>query len=372
MLHKPDTGIVWHINPVTYQAAAIPPAGKDSVSHGIFEQINAFNRDVKGHLSAYGEESFVQSQKYFMQNEETQIRDMEHGCFQKILPVYAASDVLSTYFQQQERRLVNLTYVAFFLAVFLYGSLDLKEWLVIAHVVSILFMFVVVRRIKTKNLEERFLDYRALAEGLRVLAFWRLCGIEARVSAYYLSKHRGVLAWIRQAIRVIEYTSTFAKTGHASVKDSVAFDLTKKLWIQGQLAFFSPRREKFSKWSRRLGYIAQASFLATFCTALAYFIFIWTGWINKGDKLHNNFQAALGTTAAIGLAAESYKKRRAFEELEKQYALSYQLFSTAQERLMEPQYAPEQIFVLLGKEALVENGEWLWMHRSAPLEIPKG
>jgi hypothetical protein len=279
---------------------------------------------------------------------------------------------MSAYFQKQESRLVNLTYATFFMAVFLYGSLDLKEWLVIVHVVSILFMFVVVRRIKQKNLEDRFLDYRALAEGLRVLAFWRLCGIEARVSAYYLSKHRGMLAWIRQAIRVIECTSAFAKTGHASVKDGVAFDLTKKLWVQGQLAFFSPRREKFSKWSGRLGYVAKVSFVATFCIALAYFIFILTEWINKGDKLHNKFQAALGTTAAVGLAAEAYKKRRAFEELEKQYALSHQLFSTAQERLMEPQYAPEQIFVLLGKEALVENGEWLWMHRSAPLEIPKG
>jgi hypothetical protein len=49
--------------------------------------------------------------------------------------------------------------------------------------------------------QTRFQDYRAIAEGLRVLFYWRLAGLGHSVADFYLRKQRDELAWIREAIR---------------------------------------------------------------------------------------------------------------------------------------------------------------------------
>lgn len=54
----------------------------------------------------------------------------------------------------------------------------------------------------------KYLDYRALAEGLRVQLFWWLAGIHDSVADHYLRKQRSELDWIRQAIRMRTVQST--------------------------------------------------------------------------------------------------------------------------------------------------------------------
>jgi len=33
---------------------------------------------------------------------------------------------------------------------------------------------------------------------------------------------------------------------------------------------------------------------------------------------------------------------------------------------------PDKVLLAVGREALLENSDWLWTHRNLPIEVPKG
>jgi hypothetical protein len=62
-------------------------------------------------------------------------------------------------------------------------------------------------------------------------------------------------------------------------------------------------------------------------------------------------------------------------ELVKQYRRMGDLFQHAASRLdecIDKQDAPKtyRLLIELGKEALIEHGDWLFLHRERPLEVP--
>ena len=54
---------------------------------------------------------------------------------------------------------------------------------------------------KRLDAQGRYLDYRALAEALRVQFYWRLAGLNDSAAASYLRKQLDELRWIRDALR---------------------------------------------------------------------------------------------------------------------------------------------------------------------------
>ena len=84
------------------------------------------------------------------------------------------------------------------------------------------------------------------------------------------------------------------------------------------------------------------------------------------------FEVLLGGVAAIGVAAQAYKSKKAYGELERRYALTQHIYMSAQKKLKLNQGSEQQILIALGKEALIENSDWLWTHRNVPIELPKG
>jgi hypothetical protein len=87
--------------------------------------------------------------------------------------------------------------------------------------------------VRAHDIQNRFQDYRALAEGLRVQFYWRLAGLGHAASDYYLRKQRDELTWIRNAIR--SWGLTTSPPGHA---DAHAAD---HLWVGAQHRYYLTR-----------------------------------------------------------------------------------------------------------------------------------
>jgi hypothetical protein len=71
-----------------------------------------------------------------------------------------------------------------------------------------------------------------------------------------------------------------------------------------------------------------------------------------------------------------YAKSRALSEHAKQYGRMSIIFANAKRHLEElmraGRYARAPALIEeLGKEALVENGDWVHLHRERPLQVPK-
>jgi hypothetical protein len=105
--------------------------------------------------------------------------------------LYAISDTLATGCQTQFKRdwslLFLLTFADFFcFAMFSYREIEL---LLIAYSCFYVLIFIIFLRARWGRHQERFLDYRALAEALRVAVYWRLAGIGLRSGRRRRSMH---------------------------------------------------------------------------------------------------------------------------------------------------------------------------------------
>jgi protein-disulfide isomerase-like protein with CxxC motif len=93
--------------------------------------------------------------------------------------------------------------------------------------------------------------------------------------------------------------------------------------------------------------------------------------VENGEAI-NDFQILLGVIAAVGVAAQAYKNKKAYDELQRRYSLAQQTYASAKRELEIGKVPPERVLIAVGREALLENSDWLWTHRNVPIEVPKG
>lgn len=338
---------------------------------GIMERIDGFNSDVRDYFDKYGDNDLVKSRQYLLQNESGNELITGDGALRKIICLYSASDVLSQFYQKKTASLISWIYVLFFIAVVLYGLIDWSSYLVLCYIGLIPAIALLVKMTSRDRIEDRFLDYRALAEGLRVQFFWTLSGIDENVSSHYLSKYEGLLTWIRKAVRSVEIVTV--RTGgaeHVTVNNTF-LDITRKLWIESQLGYFGTKKRPLLVRSQQFGNIMFLSFVLTLLVALVYGMYVLFAGVGNSEAI-NNFQILLGVIAAVGVAAQAYKNKRAYDELERRYSLAQQTYASAKRELEIGKVPPESILIAVGREALLENSDWLWTHRNVPIEVPKG
>ena len=153
-------------------------------------------------------------------------------------------DLLAGRLQQRTYRVLRHLFVVSTIAVLAYEAYsDLYEG---PHAVGFLLAYLFVLacadllflHARRHRVQDRFQDYRAVAEGLRVLFFWRLAGLPQAASDYYLRKQRDELRWIRDAVRAWSVVTTVSREAHV--------DVLLDHWVRGQRRYFeeTARREQ--------------------------------------------------------------------------------------------------------------------------------
>jgi len=225
--------------------------------------------------------------------------------------------------------------------------------------------------------ETKHLDYRALAEGLRVLFFWRLAGINDDIGEQYLRKHLSEVQWVRLAIRASEPPPS--PTGNdLDVKNCVS-----RYWMINQLDYFkvaAPKHQQLAesheRWARNLlvGGLAFASLL------LGVHVGCGILGVPLSPGLHEMAHVCsllLVTLLAGAGAVATLAEKMAFTQLSKQYDPMARLFEVAADKY-EKCPGPEalgqahMIMRRLGHDSLRESADWVLLHRERPMEIKFG
>jgi len=337
----------------------------------IMERIDCFNRDITEYREVNGDKELSQSWKYLFGNEAENEIISGNNAIEKLAAIYTASDVLSQHFQRKTTKTIKWIYILFFIAVLLYGVIDMSYYLVLFYIALIPAIALLIRKTSMDRIEDRFLDYRALAEGLRVEIFWTLSGVGEKVSSHYLSKYAGLLTWIRKAVKSAELVSSGLKIELSSSDRRKSLEITRKLWIESQLEYFSTKRLPICHKSRKFGGIASMSFIITLLVAVVFGIYVLAAG-ESNQTVTTNFEVLLGAIAAVGVTAQAYKNKMAYDEIERRYSMARQTYASARREFESGKMRPEKILTAVGIEALMENSDWLWIHRSVPLEVPKG
>jgi hypothetical protein len=290
--------------------------------------------------------------------------------------LFQAADGLAVHYQQRVHRglrAVHLLAVLMGLEFILYAEFDGPGFMVLLFL-ALFFAGVIVHLIGEKReWHRKYLDYRALAEGLRVQLYWNLAGVVDSVSAEFaydnfLQQQDVDLGWIRHVMR---RASLFRVRGEEPDPRWVPWVIDE--WVgdssaggQGQLAYYSRKEVENTSRYRRINRLGTLSLWAGIGFALLLLL--------MGDESHEaTRQWLLVLMGALPLIAgiwDAYSHKRAEKELIKQYAFMGRVFAKARSLLNANADLEFQRSVLkaLGAAALDEGAEWLLMHRERPLE----
>lgn len=154
---------------------------------------------------------------------------------------FALADTLARRYQRRTYAAFRWMFWLAFLAVALFeGYAALADapaagtpW-IIGYVALIAVADAIYLFVRGRDVQNRFQDYRALAEGLRVQFYWRLTGLADAASDCYLRQQRDEVVWIRNAISA---WGIWTPSLHPA--DSHAAD---RLWIDAQRRYFVAAR----------------------------------------------------------------------------------------------------------------------------------
>jgi Ca2+/Na+ antiporter len=288
---------------------------------------------------------------------------------------YRIADWLAIHFQKRISAgliAIHIIGVLIGLIFIVYSEIDGLDFLVYIFLLVFFAGFVLYKVGERRQWHRKHLDYRALAEGLRVQFYWSLAGVidvQSAEFAYdnFLQKQDVDLEWIRHVMRNVSLARSRDNEPLTAWVDWVIDQ-----WVgdessqQGQLSYYK-RKEKEKaarfKHTTNLGRVTLwvgimiAIILAIFGHALS-------------DLQRQLLLVLMGTFPLIAGIRDAYSHKKAEKELIKQYRFMRGVLANAR-RLLDDSDDPEfrrRVLKALGTAALEEDAEWILMHRERPLE----
>jgi hypothetical protein len=219
--------------------------------------------------------------------------------------------------------------------------------------------------------QEKFQDYRALAEALRVQLYWAIAAVPASVSDHYLRKQSGELGWIQFALRG---PSLWA----ASVAETIITPqrgIIEKGWVTDQSEFFARKAELNNRAAEGAELYTTIFVVLSIIGAIGLAGLFFANadhGTSLSSLLEDHDWLILATATLPGVAAffSVSSRLRSYQPHAHAYALMRRMFRRAAD-LMSVSTSDAQfqnIVRELGREALSENAEWLGEHRNRKIE----
>ncbi len=361
-----------------------PEDAAEKYYDGVLKRISEFNRDIIKNCKDEGK--LNTSISYVMPESEQE--KLSPG-LRKILACYGYADTLALHYQKITTDVLKrllITAVASFFFFDIFDQFWSKAYILALFPIIMGIGYLFYKLAVKKDYENKYYDYRALAEGLRVQFFWKLMHSKENTYDHYLRKYRGEMDWIFQTIRNVCMDANQEISQNPSACKKGELEIIQRRWVKDQETFFVkkvPEKEQKIRWQER---ITLCFFCAAMVTVSGFFIVkaivsyqqgSFKDFINMEDIQQGNvyypFAFLIDVFLAIGAALAIYVEKRAFADELRQYQRMMVLFSRAS-RFMEKYIAEnniagaENLAIELGKEALIENGDWYIIQRSKPLE----
>ena len=331
----------------------------------IFARSGEFSADAR----QYSER--IAAEKYSLASEEKS-PFLPDG-IESIDRLFGVADWLAIHYQKKTLTTLQAVHALAFLMgmmFMMYSDFDAQTFYMIAFL-TLFGLAALVRYVAQKRAWQRkYLDYRALAEGLRVQFYWAAAGVNNENESKFthdnfLQAQDPELGWIRNVMRVAGLTCDAKRQ-----RDPAGLAFAIDEWIgdraSGQLGYYRKKsRERVHKkrFTDRLG---LASLLVSVAVVL---VLVITG-NDLPEELFSPLMILMGALLLAYAIRQGYAYSTAESELIKQYEFMLRIFHNARRRLDAARDAGEQRQVLqaLGGSALDEHAEWILMHRERSIE----
>ncbi|NUS39061.1 MAG: hypothetical protein HOQ02_08560, partial [Lysobacter sp.] len=260
------------------------------------------------------------------------------------------------------------------LSFLLYSDLNAPVWMLWVFLLFFAVGLVAATAAHRYDWHRKYIDYRALAEGLRVQAFWRHAGLLVEgdpefAHDNFLQKQDVELGWIRNVMRQLGLQPLPPCADPVAAVDAVIEDWVGRPGESGQLGYYARKAALRERHHRR----TQALGKACLWTGIGISVLLagWHGLLPQ--QLQNVLVTSMGALSLIAAVREAYAYRKADKELVKQYRFMQRIYGNARMALDAARGAHEKREILraLGEAALAEHAEWALMHRDRPIEHGK-
>jgi hypothetical protein len=338
---------------------------KDDAIKEALEKIELINTE-----SAAIESHLIERSRSFLFDNVEKLDDLQ----KQLLEWYSVFDIFSLRFRRHDIKIsIWLFSIGLLLIVSLQVYSNLVPTTMALGLVMIFFIVAILIYLYSRNRKShrKYLYNRTLAEALRIQFYWNTAGIAKNVSEHFLRIHRKDFSWAKHILSAI--------FGLTYKSRPITSDTIKDLinnWVENQLAFFRRSIERMTRQMTIFNRISNVSFILAFILLVSAFFF--DGYYNSHNYL-NLLQVVVGTFLGIFALIKGYLTIRGYEQLNNQYELMRVIYDRAESKIEETDtygltvdeknaYLKELFFVI-GKEALIENGNWYLLFKEKEPEI---
>lgn len=331
----------------------------------VFSFTSEFSRDALKYSDEIRDGAWPLVDKKYHALLPTGLRDIDH--------IFRSADWLAMHFQKRTHFALKATHLMALLMGLMYiGYSDVvpQRW----FLYGFLGFFVVATAVhmigSRREWHRKYLDYRTLAEGLRVQLYWAAAGVNSGSKSKYahdnfLQTQDPDLGWIRNVMRVAG-----TECDASNYRDPVGLKFTLDEWLgdenSGQLGYFRRKGDEKVRRFRFTERMAQGAFWVGFAVITLFILMS----AELEDVLRDPVVILMGVMLLLVGVRQSYGDSVADAELIKQYEFMFRIFSNSKRRIDASRTDDEKrrILRVLGDAALGEHAQWILMHRERSLE----
>jgi hypothetical protein len=344
-----------------------------------FERLAAFNRDVE----AFSDKIARQGRR-LSQPSPTPVPQT----LQYLDRLFSAADWMGSYYRRCFTRALKARYglwavMAFLLITFKKESTGkLAIFAIIGVLAVFLFGTLLAMWAHRRSWHRKYLDYRALAEALRVDFFWEVAGVRKEFDGEFahesfLQKQDVELQWIRNAMRAVSLQLAIRPSGDFAK----GFPFVYAAWVgdddlvngTGQMLYYRQRLQTLKRKLHNSERIDRALLFGGLVLALAFALDVALRSRSVyllPEYLRGWMLWALALLPVYAAIFEIYLNEKADRALIRQYRYMYSLFSFAAGELRAAATNERKLEILrsLGHACLAEHAQWILAHRDKRIQ----
>jgi hypothetical protein len=348
-------------------ATSAPDTPMPPAFHTVFAHADAFNADAATYADAIGASGANPEDPPWTP------ADALHA-LSSPAALFRAADWLAMHFQKRVLLAMRVIYLVAFVmgvAFTMYDNLPDQDDMLFVFLLLFATGVAMSGLAKRREWHRKYLDYRALAEGLRVQCYWRQAGISLTADPEFahdnlMQKQDIELGWVRNVMR----SAGLAGGGYDANTDGAALHKVIDEWVgddtSGELGYYRRRTAQRERTHRATEWIGVTCLAAGILVSIVLAVFVHRLSVDA----KNDLIVVMAVFSIFAAVREAYSFRKADRELIRQYRFMERVFANARTALDNTADADEQREILraLGEASLAEHVEWAVMHRQRPLE----
>lgn len=288
--------------------------------------------------------------------------------------LYGVTSRLSAKNREKHRRIIlylAITGTLLTLFFLVYDGVGIHSMIVVC-IIAVLFLYMILRWANKLDCHRKYLEYRLLAESIRVQFFLSIASIEKPVTELLPWFVKKGVPWIEEVI------------GTQPVLPKNEKKPILNFWIENQIEYHIKAIDDETKKLKKHKLISRLTLIVTIATFFILFIFeIWvyynSGGINNGilvwilnllqshgfmfgcdqtELLRTILKIIIGTMSAATLFIGSYYGKMSLADSINDHNRMKELYEVTKKKMIIENDETDEIIIDLAREFLIENGVW--------------